>query len=167
MKLRPDYRDATAVISPCGRYRYHLGRTWNPALPRVTFLMLNPSTASDGVDDPTIRKCVGFATRWGCGGIDVVNLAAYRATDPIALYTARQSKIDVVGPENATYVQTFLAANTVRVAAWGAQHVAMFPASGSDYLGPFAPVQCLGRTRDGHPRHPLVLPYLTPLEKFA
>ena len=71
-----------AVISDCKRYRYRLWRIWNGSQSRLVFVMLNPSTADGEQDDPTIRKCVGFAERLGYGGIEVVNLFAWRATDP-------------------------------------------------------------------------------------
>lgn len=160
------YLEATVVVSPCGKYRYHLGRKWDATLPRMTFLMLNPSTATGEKDDPTIRKCVGFATRAGCGGIDVVNVAAFRATDPIVLYTAMQSKVDVVGPQNDEYVRQFLTANQLRVAAWGGQDVRAFHAGSRAFLTLFTPILCLGRTKLGQPRHPLMISYGTALERY-
>ncbi len=80
------YQEADASISICGRYRYWLKRVWDSSKPTAGFCLLNPSTAVglvDGipVDDPTIRRCAGFAKSWGCGGIRVVNLFAIRATD--------------------------------------------------------------------------------------
>ena len=75
-----------AVVSDDGLYRYILTRTWDRSLPALVFCMLNPSTADATVDDPTIRKCIGFAQRLGYGGIIVVNLFAYRATKPRELY---------------------------------------------------------------------------------
>lgn len=83
-----------AVISDDGRYRYRLWRTWAPELPRMAWIMLNPSTADAEVDDPTIRRCVGFAKREGCGGIEVVNLYAYRSTDPSVLGTVDEKHGD-------------------------------------------------------------------------
>jgi len=85
-----------AVLSRCGKYRFMLGRAWDEPdsaqdtdtgfgkwkRPLCVWLMLNPSTADHSQDDPTIRKCVGFSQRLGCGGLIVVNLFAWRATDP-------------------------------------------------------------------------------------
>lgn len=76
---------AGAVVSGDGRYRYALTRTWRPDAPLLTFVMLNPSTADAYADDPTIRRCIGFARREGAAGIRVANLFAYRATSPAAL----------------------------------------------------------------------------------
>jgi hypothetical protein len=72
----------SAVISPCGLYRYRLTRTWDAVRWSAAFVMLNPSTADAVDDDPTIKRCVGFAKRWGCGGIVVANLFAFRSADP-------------------------------------------------------------------------------------
>lgn len=74
--------DKGAIISGCGKYRYSLWRTWDKKLPKVMFIMLNPSTADAYEDDPTIRRCINFAKSWGYGGIVVGNLFAYRATNP-------------------------------------------------------------------------------------
>ena len=72
----------SAEISPCGLYRYSLTRKWEAWKGTVNFIMLNPSTADAQEDDPTIRRCIGFAKAWGYGGIVVTNLFAYRATNP-------------------------------------------------------------------------------------
>ena len=70
----------SATLSECGLYRYDLWRTWATG-PHVTFVMCNPSTADAEIDDPTIRRCIGFAQEWGFAGLVVVNLYAYRATE--------------------------------------------------------------------------------------
>lgn len=72
-----------------GAYRYRLWRCWQPTLGSVLWIMLNPSTATEAEDDPTIRRCVSFADTWGFGGIDVVNLFAYRATSPLVMMSAK------------------------------------------------------------------------------
>src|SRR5437870_4841901 len=109
-------KGVSAVISPCGKFRYRLTRQWGEgaALP---FVMLNPSTADAEQDDPTIRKCVGFAKRMGYDGIEVVNLYAYRATKPADLKKAGYPR----GPENDRHIEAALVeshANSV-ICAWG------------------------------------------------
>lgn len=80
LEYDPPLRDAK--LSADGLYRYRLGRTWCPSERGVVWVMLNPSTADAHFDDPTIRRCVGFARSWGMGWITVVNLYAFRATYP-------------------------------------------------------------------------------------
>ncbi|HDR1569813.1 TPA: DUF1643 domain-containing protein, partial [Pasteurella multocida] len=75
-----------AIFSDCGTYRYVLWRIWDTLLPRITFIGLNPSTADESNDDPTIRRCINFAKKWGYGGIYMVNLFAYRSTDKSVIY---------------------------------------------------------------------------------
>lgn len=155
----------TADISECGQYRYSLTRTWDESLPRVCFVMLNPSTADANVDDPTIRKCIGFAKRWGCGGINVVNLYAWRATDPRELKGLQIGSI----PENSAAIRTAMCELTV--CAWGAvcprkdldiQVTRVLCAANLRGIA----LKCLGYSKNGHPRHPLMLAYATPLEEI-
>lgn len=146
----------TAVISECGRYRYRLGRAWDHNAPVATFIMLNPSTADANIDDPTIRRCLGYARAWGCGSLTVVNLFAWRATDPAELATAD----DPVGPDNDEWI-TVAAGNARQqraplVAAWGAnatpERIApVLTLPGMDRL------TALALTKSGQPRHPLYL----------
>lgn len=145
----------TATISNDGVYRYLLGRRWG-AGKLVTYVMLNPSTADATVDDPTIRRCMGFARSWGFGGIRVVNVYALRATRPVHLWEAG----DPVGPQNDEYLALILHLAEMNeapvVAAWGvhakeARVREIMALPGSER------VECLGVTKDGHPRHPLYL----------
>lgn len=148
----------TATLSPDGRYRYALGRRWADSGRRVLFVMLNPSTADATSDDPTIGRCVGFARAWGRDGLIVVNLYAYRATDPAAL--AGLGSV-AVGPENDRYLRAYASTADLVVAAWGAS----LPADGGDaraehvlgILRDYADVHHLGLTKAGRPRHPLYL----------
>jgi hypothetical protein len=158
---------AGAVISPCGRYRYALWRKWSTELPIACFVMLNPSIADAKKNDPTIRKCMGFAARWGCGGIRVVNLFAFRSTDPKALAKVE----DPIGPDNNNWIEDGIWWNQP-VAAWGSaggSAVARIVRARLAWLReeehPF--LRCLGKSADGSPRHPLMLAYDTPLGDFT
>lgn len=155
---------ATARLSPCGTYRYHLTRTWAAAEPVAAFVMLNPSTADAREDDPTIRKCVGFAKRWGCGSIEVVNVFALRSTDPAGIGRAILAGVDPVGPQNDAAIDGAMLRADLLVLAWGANDVgdrgrAVFERARD--MGRAA--LCIGTTKDGSPRHPLMVAYATPL----
>jgi hypothetical protein len=154
----------SAIISPCGSYRYSLSRVWDDG-PTLAWCMLNPSTADADVDDPTVRKCIGFAKRWGFGGIHVVNLFALRATDPRELRIAKNP----VGPGNSDALMKAFSRYPV-VVAWGGSIPRTRDADNaarsvrdSARRGPRGlEWWCLGRTRYGEPRHPLMLAYATP-----
>lgn len=160
-----------AILSPCGKYRYHLMREWNATLPRTLFVMLNPSTADASLDDPTIRRCMGFARSWGSGGIEVVNLFALRATDPEALWDHLSCREDGI---NHDYVRgavdrVLAMRGGVIVAAWGA-HATAEHSIVQNFLRSVpvgTRVMCLGKTRKGAPKHPLYLAANTALETFA
>jgi hypothetical protein len=158
-----------ARISECGKYRYSLGRRWDdcsrPATAGTTFIMLNPSTADDAVDDPTIRRCIGFAKRIGDSSLLVVNLFAFRATDPTALACA----VDPVGPENDKVIRRACMpeVSKVIIAAWGLfgqQHTKRVNEVLSIVTDDcHRQLCCLGTTASGAPRHPLYLPADAPL----
>mgnify|MGYP001554156276 CR=1 FL=1 len=142
-----------ALVSACGRYRYWLTRAWDQSLSEIAFVMLNPSRADHLVDDPTIRRCIGFAKDAGFGRLRVVNLFALRTAYPGELKTAP----DPAGPENAAHLDAALASGSAIVAAWGA-HGAFGDAAARFVVRAnlqAVPMLCLGRTREGHPRHPL------------
>lgn len=164
----------SAVISPDGKYRYHLRRGQPGGSRRVaTFVMLNPSTADHLVDDPTIRKCMGFARRWGCGEVRVVNLFAVRATDPRDMMAAS----DPVGEDNHMWVLRAVDATRdfytpedegLVVCAWGTHGAYM----GQDqtvlgWIEGICRPMALGITKDGQPRHPLYVPYTTEIVPFT
>lgn len=143
-------RDAT--ISPCGTYRYDLIRRWGEG-GCVLWVMLNPSTADALVDDPTIRRCIGFTKAWGYNALTVVNLFALRATDPKALKGHR----DPGGPKNVEHIDYWVRWADFGVAAWGAFDVGWKKRSGIEATFRLAekPLYCLGKTKNGSPRHPL------------
>lgn len=142
----------SAVLSDCGKYRYRLDRQWGDG-PNMTFVMLNPSTADATQDDPTIRRCIGFAKRYSCGSLTVVNLFAYRATEPDELL---RCPVDVVGPGNfETLREVGQRSNAIVVAAWGSHGAATPLAVGNALAALRRPLECLGVTKSGAPRHPL------------
>lgn len=143
--------DGGAVFDPTGRYRYLLWRRYAVG-PCVAFIMLNPSTADWGRDDPTIRRCVAFARSWGYGALEVVNLFAYRASSPAELIRVS----DPVGPENERYLADAARRADLVVVGWGI-HGSL---GGRDALVVRlldAKLYCLGTTQNGQPRHPLYL----------
>jgi hypothetical protein len=159
------FAQAEAVFDPSRTYRYRLTRTWNQERPLVTWIMLNPSTADAFSDDPTIRRCTAFSRAIAAGGMTIVNLFAYRATQPSGL----RRTADPVGALNDHYIREACHPTAVIVAAWGAHGVLGGRAETVTTMLRSAGVQlsCLGTTRDGHPRHPLYVPGSAPLEPYA
>jgi hypothetical protein len=158
-----------ADISACGQYRYRL---WRDGLDdyqkSCLFIMLNPSTADGNVDDQTIRKCTGFCKCWGYGLLIVCNLFAFRSTKPSGLLAVD----DAIGPENDEWLRSETAAAHRIVLAWGSHNIVntiidlrtfqLTPLL-SRYIDK---TFVLGRCKNGNPRHPLMLPYDTVLERW-
>jgi hypothetical protein len=142
-----------AVMSPCDRYRYALGRTWDMDLKPVLFVGLNPSTADATNDDPTIRRCTRYAKDWGHGGILMGNLFAIRATDPKDMLRA----LDPVGDRNDYWLRRLTDLSGRVVAAWGAHGGHRGRAQAVVDSGVLGSFTVLGLTKDGHPRHPLYM----------
>ncbi len=145
------FLQSNAIISDCGLYRYRLSRLWDRQAGQVVFIMLNPSTADAEKDDPTIRRCMGFARAWGFGGIDVVNLFAARCTDPDEL----RNFADPIGPDNDAHLYEAARYGKRFVAAWGAHEVGQRSEQVLAIFRSFGQVECLGLTKQGRPRHPL------------
>ncbi|HVJ81095.1 MAG TPA: DUF1643 domain-containing protein [Planctomycetia bacterium] len=146
--------ESGALFSPCRTWRYALWRRWNDEKRAncVAFIGVNPSTADEKDDDPTIRRCIGFAKSWGYGGLCMLNAYAFCATDPAAL----KSATDPIGPENDEALLRFTADSVAIVAAWG-RHCGASRAEEVCRLVA-RPIECLGRNLSGSPRHPLYLP---------
>jgi hypothetical protein len=142
-----------AFITPDGKYRYILTRDWSDGAPTktVVFVGLNPSTADAEVDDPTIRRCIGFAKAWGFNRLVMVNLFAYRATDPTDMKRAE----DPVGELNTTIVCAASHAADLTVAVWGTHGI--FKHQGASYLEGLKEPHHLGLSKNGFPKHPLYL----------
>jgi len=149
--------EPSAIIRPSAAYRYSLVRAWERAAPRVCFIMLNPSTADGETDDPTIRRCIGFAKRWGFGRLEVVNLLALRATHPGELRTA----VSPVGHRNDAHIARAVRRCERIVVAWGEHRYARGSGRADEVMHMLrgaGALWCLGRTRSGGPRHPLYAP---------
>lgn len=143
-----------AVLDSTEAYRYSLWRRWNSHAPKITFVLLNPSQADAHRDDPTLRRCMGFAQDWGYGSLEVVNLFAFRATRPQELRQA----IDPIGMDCDRYLLAATRAEQIVIAwgNWGRLH--QRDQAVLQLLTPHAPLYCLGLNQAGQPRHPLYVP---------
>ncbi len=153
-----------AELSEDRRYRYRLWRRWTSGFPTAFWIMLNPSMADERTDDATIRRCINFSRSWGYGGMEVVNLFAFRSTAPDNLLTAT----DPIGPRNDIILrQVAPCSGDLIVAAWGAfpQRLGLRDKEVYEMLQP-RKVMCLGMTLKGYPKHPVRLANDTKLEEF-
>lgn len=187
--MSTNYISKGAEISACGKYRYRLWREWRGTHdpnnwrwlrdakggiakdgnnldlgePKAcVFVMLNPSTADGSTDDPTIRRCVGFAKRWNFERLEVVNLFAFRATDPqtVLRMSHGPKSDDPVGVENSEHFERVMPRAGVVVCAWGnhGRHLDQDETALGWMLGYRAPIVALKISKDGNPCHPLYLP---------
>lgn len=142
-----------ACFDANGIYRYSLWRQWDASAAKLVFIMLNPSTADAQCNDPTIRRCIGFAQAWGYGRLEVVNLFGLRTPDPQRLRQA----VDPIGAQCDEHIQTAAQQADQIILAWGNwgnfagrdQAVVRLLATYNLY--------CLGLNQSGQPRHPLYL----------
>ena len=155
----------TAIISPCGKYRYLLERKISTAPKTALFIMLNPSTADATLDDRTIKKCRGFAERINdVGLLQVINLFSYRSTDPWQLPHVE----DPYGIENEKYQNDAIQRADIIICAWGAMNLSYAAANKmQEKLSKFPDkVFALDITKNGHPKHPLYIPYNITLKRY-
>lgn len=150
----PEHMKRSAEFSPCKSYRYVLRREWGDGK-TVVFIGLNPSTADERFDDPTVRRCIRFAQDWGFKRMVMANLFALRATDPRVM----KRHDDPIGPDNNRVLQDLVAAAGLAVAAWGVhgKHLQRDEAVRKMLPG----LSCLKLTKEGMPAHPLYLPATT------
>lgn len=149
--------ESWARFSPCGRYRYTLGRRWSDG-PLLGFVGMNPSTAAADREDATSRRFRSFAMREGCGAYETVNLDAMVATDPGEIRRGAAAGMDVTGPENDTAILDLAKRAIGIVLCWGTGGAHRRERAGhvAHLLGlAGVPLVCLGYTDGGHPRHPL------------
>ena len=141
----------TAEFSACRIYRYVLWRWWDKTKPYCMFIGLNPSIADEKNDDPTIRRCIGFAFDWGYGGLCMTNLFAFRARNPKDML----SYPNPIGNNNDEWIIKLSRQAGIVIAAWGtkgnykARDKAVYKLVESLYY--------LEKTKKGFPKHPLYL----------
>lgn len=154
-----------AVLSSCGAFRYWLERHWDAALPRMCIVMLNPSTADAEQDDPTIKRCVEIAKHNLYGAIEVVNLFAFRATDPKDL---RKAGWPTGSWENNDHIAKTASRCAVTVCAWGggAKTTTRPDEVLSNLRRLGVRTKAFAITPHGHPQHPLYVPIETVLVDF-
>ncbi len=155
---------SVAVYSDCEQYRYLLTRVWDPAGKRALFIMLNPSTATEQQNDPTVERCERRARALGFGAFRVCNIFAYRATDPKVM----RAVADPVGPENDAAILESLPWADQVICAWGAHgaHQARGAEMERILRQSGGTLFHLGLTQSGAPKHPLYIAYTQKPEQW-
>ena len=138
-----------ATFSDCRKYRYTLSRTWNGKKKTILFIGLNPSTANEKIDDPTIRRCINYAQNWGYGSLLMVNLFAYRATMPTELKNVKNP----IGNDNDLHIIELSKKADLAVAAWGNE--GFFLNRDKEIKKILPNLMCLKINKSGQPAHPL------------
>ena len=138
-----------ATFSDCRKYRYALSRTWNGKKKTILFIGLNPSTADEKIDDPTIRRCINYAQNWGYGSLLMVNLFAYRATMPSELKNVKNP----IGNDNDLHIIELSKKADIAVAAWGNEGTLLNRDKEVKKILPN--LMCLKINKSGQPSHPL------------
>ncbi|WP_212523022.1 DUF1643 domain-containing protein [Actibacterium sp. MT2.3-13A] len=156
---------STAVYSDCEAYRYTLTRTWEPEGRRALFVMLNPSTATEVQNDPTVERCERRARALGFGAFRVTNIFAFRATDPRVMRAAD----DPVGPANDAAIAESAPWADQIICAWGThgEHLSRGPAVEALLRATGRPLWHLGLSKAGHPKHPLYIAYSQQPERWT
>ena len=150
------------MFDPSERYRYLLTRTIGAGSDRLAFVLLNPSTADAMRNDPTIRRCIGYAQRWGFGRLEIVNIFAFRTTYPRELF----AEDDPVGPGNDAWIRRVCRRADRVVAAWGGHGTRLDRSTRIGVLLDGVEAWCLGTTAAGEPKHPLYLRADLPLVRY-
>ena len=155
-----NFIDRGAEFSMDRSHRFTLWREWSTDLPTLMVIGLNPSTADEHEDDPTIRRCIGFANHWGFGRLEMTNLFAFRSTNPKALTFHREGPMQrrnlaIIG----SLIPNILIGGGGILAAWGANGAGYEESILRMFRQAGVPVACLGTTKNGSPKHPLYIPY--------
>jgi hypothetical protein len=165
---QPESHEGWATFSECGLYRYVLGRAWGQSLlPRDAYVLLNPSNAGADYDDndPTVRKTIGFSQRNGARSLVIVNPNAIIATNPAEVRAMRRRGVNVCGEHNWDHVRCETSQADRVIVGWGA---GLDAASRGWILKALEgrELWCIGTTRSGEPRHPLMTAYATPITRW-
>ena len=140
-----------AVLSEDRVYRYMLSRVWDETKATVLFIGLNPSTADEVQDDPTVKRCINFAKSWGYGGVVMANLFAYRTSRPIELKSAK----DPIGKDNDKWLKKLAKESDIVICAWG--NHGHFQNRGNTVKAMLDKLYYLSLNQSGEPAHPLYL----------
>jgi hypothetical protein len=153
-----DFIHASAEFSPDRQWRYALHRVWDWDKPTCTFIGLNPSIANEVQLDPTVRRCIGFAQRWGCGQLYMLNAFAFVSGDPKRMLNAWHPISDPTQPYRNDNVLLFTARRShIVIAAWSGMVTHRSRDHELRRLLTDCPLEVLGWTKDGYPRHPLYM----------
>ena len=147
-----------AVFSSCEKYRYRLWRHWEKnGKPTLAWILLNCSTATASANDPTVERCERRARMMGFGGVEVVNIFAYRATDPLVM----KAQEDPIGPDNDRAILEAIADCGMVICGWGTHgaHMNRGREVTSMLISKGVDLHCLTITEGGHPGHPLYVGY--------
>jgi hypothetical protein len=165
--VKTEATDSGATFSECMKYRYKLWRVWNTKSPLLYFILMNPSTADEIKNDPTIERQCRRARSLGFGGLVILNCGAIRETNSETAW----SDDDPVGPDNLAHIEAEVTSNptAIFVAGWGKP--AKSYGADVDILSLFSrlsvPLWCLGVNKDGSPKHPLYVSYNEKLRIYA
>lgn len=155
-----NYLATDAVFSDCQRYRWLLMRRWSDGPHICMFIGLNPSTADYYNDDPTVRRCVGFARQWGYSAMYMMNAYAFRSTNPKVM----KQQSDPVGCQCDDFLKGIALLCRIHVACWGT-NIETYRQTELKQMLPR--LKCFGITAKGFPKHPLYLSKATKLIAFV
>ena len=150
-----------AHLSKNRKYRYVLWRIWDESKPCVTFICLNPSTANEVDNDPTVRRCINFARDWNFGGVYMANLFAFRSKSPEIL----KKEIEPIGKDNDKWLKELSDKSKIVIAAWG--NHGGFLGRSNEILNLLPNVYYLKLNKTGQPKHPLYLKNSLKPKKFT
>ena len=156
--------ESVAVYSACEAYRYELTRVWDAAGRKALFVMLNPSTATEVQNDPTVERCERRARALGFGAFRVTNIFAWRATDPKVM----RGQADPTGPENDAAIAAGAQWADQVICAWGSHGAHLSRGAAVEQLlrATGLPLWHLGLTQAGAPKHPLYISYARQPERW-